>query len=228
MARTVKDKNNTPGKTPKNKGQKILSRKILAKDKAMASPSKAPPPPAPAPAEQESSDSEDSESSGFLTHTSSMMQPSTSGSKTGAKASSPKKAKNSPVKKAPAPTARKSLATARKGQEKRKSSGSPPKNPKKRRFRPGTVALREIRAYQKSTNLLIPRLPFSRLVREIAMNASVRDIRFKSTALMALQEACEAYMVQLFEDTLLCSIHAKRVTVMPKDMTLARKIRGEI
>ena len=226
MARTVKDKNNTPGKTPKSKGSKILARKSLAKDKAMgASPSKAPPPPAPA--EQESSDSEASESSGFLTHTSSMMQPSISGSK---KAASPKKAKNSPVKKAPAaaPTARKSLATARKGQEKGKSAKPPVKTPKKRRFRPGTVALREIRAYQKSTNLLIPRLPFSRLVREIAMNASVRDIRFKSTALMALQEACEAYLVQLFEDTVLCSIHAKRVTVMPKDMSLARRIRGEI
>merc|ERR1712029_74744 len=103
-----------------------------------------------------------------------------------------------------------------------------PENRKKRRFRPGTVALREIRIYQKSTNLLIPRLPFSRLVREIAMNMSVRDIRFKSTALMALQEASEAYIVQLFEDCVLCSIHSRRVTIMPKDMNLARRIRGEI
>merc|ERR1712001_709253 len=105
-----------------------------------------------------------------------------------------------------------------------------PKTPgsaKKRKFRPGTVALREIRAYQRSTELLIPRLPFSRLVKELAQERSSTGLRFQSSALMALQEAAESYITQLFEDTNLCAIHAKRVTVMPKDMNLARRIRGE-
>jgi len=97
---------------------------------------------------------------------------------------------------------------------------------KPHRYRPGTVALREIRRYQKSTDLLLRKLPFQRLVREIA--AEVRnDLRFQSSAILALQEASEAYLVSLFEDTNLCAIHAKRVTIMPKDMQLARRIRGE-
>merc|ERR1711981_1409307 len=93
------------------------------------------------------------------------------------------------------------------------------------RFRPGTVALREIRKFQKSTELLIRKLPFQRLVRDIAGNFK-NDLRFQSSAVLALQEASEAYMVGLFEDTNLCAIHAKRVTIMPKDMQLARRIRG--
>jgi histone H3 len=97
---------------------------------------------------------------------------------------------------------------------------------KNRRYRPGTVALREIRRYQKSTDLLIARLPFQRLVRQIAQEFML-DVRFQSTALIALQEAAEAYIVGLFEDTNLCAIHAKRVTIMPKDIQLARRIRGE-
>ncbi|EPB74138.1 core histone H2A/H2B/H3/H4 [Ancylostoma ceylanicum] len=88
---------------------------------------------------------------------------------------------------------------------------------KPHRYRPGTVALREIRRYQKSTELLIRKLPFQRLT----------DLRFQSSAVMALQEASEAYLVGLFEDTNLCAIHAKRVTIMPKDIQLARRIRGE-
>ncbi|KAH9506811.1 histone H3 [Dermatophagoides farinae] len=91
---------------------------------------------------------------------------------------------------------------------------------------PGTVALREIRRYQKSTELLIRKLPFQRLVREIAQDFKT-DLRFQSSAVMALQEASEAYLVGLFEDTNLCAIHAKRVTIMPKDIQLARRIRGE-
>ncbi|CAI9572515.1 unnamed protein product [Staurois parvus] len=91
---------------------------------------------------------------------------------------------------------------------------------------PGTVALREIRRYQKSTELLIRKLPFQRLVREIAQDFKT-DLRFQSSAVMALQEAAEAYLVGLFEDTNLCAIHAKRVTIMPKDIQLARRIRGE-
>ncbi|XP_057509169.1 uncharacterized protein LOC130791864 [Actinidia eriantha] len=97
---------------------------------------------------------------------------------------------------------------------------------KPHRFRPGTVALREIRKYQKSTELLIRKLPFQRLVREIAQDFKT-DLRFQSSAVSALQEASEAYLVGLFEDTNLCAIHAKRVTIMPKDMQLARRIRGE-
>ena len=96
----------------------------------------------------------------------------------------------------------------------------------RRRFRPGSVALREIRRYQRSTDLLIRRLPFQRLVREIAQGVQ-KDLRFQSSALQALQEASEAYLVGLFEDTNLCALHAKRVTIMPKDMQLARRIRGE-
>ena len=94
------------------------------------------------------------------------------------------------------------------------------------RYRPGTVALREIRRYQCSTDLLIRKLPFQRLVREVAGEFRT-DIRFQSTALLALQEAAEAYLVGLFEDTNLCAIHAKRVTITAKDMQLARRIRGE-
>jgi len=157
---------------------------------------------------------------------------------------------------------------------------------KPHRYRPGTVALREIRRYQKSTDLLIRKLPFQRLVREIAQdfkndlsattphtartatstthghdNDSVIVVslefngptpwtpatiavfslavcylspvsdsglrRFQGTAISALQEASESYLVSLFEDTNLCAIHAKRVTIMPKDIQLARRIRGE-
>jgi histone H3 len=97
---------------------------------------------------------------------------------------------------------------------------------KPHRFRPGTVALREIRRYQKSVELLIRKLPFQRLVREIAQDFKT-DLRFQSSAIAALQEAAEAYLVSLFEDTNLAAIHAKRVTIQPKDIQLARRLRGE-
>ena len=90
-----------------------------------------------------------------------------------------------------------------------------------KKFKPGTTALREIRHFQKSTALLIRRLPFQRLVREIAQDFKT-DLRFQQAAIKALQEAAEAYLVGLFEDTNLCAIHAKRVTIMPKDIQLAR------
>jgi histone H3 len=106
-----------------------------------------------------------------------------------------------------------------------KSGENPDKAKKPRRYRPGTVALREIRKYQKGTDLLLRRRPFQMLVREIAYEFKT-DARFQSTALLALQEAAEAYLVQLFEDTNLCAIHAKRVTIQVKDMQLARRIRG--
>ena len=95
------------------------------------------------------------------------------------------------------------------------------------RYRPGTVALREIRRYQKSTALLIRKLPFQRVVKGLAQDF-MTDLRFSSSAIHAIQEASEAYLVGLFEDTNLCAIHAKRVTIMPKDMWLARRLRGEI
>lgn len=98
---------------------------------------------------------------------------------------------------------------------------------KPNRFCPGTIALREIRKYQKSTELLIRKFLFQRLVREIAQDFKT-DLRFESSAVSTLQEAAEAYLVGLFEDTNLCAIHAKRVTIMPKDIQLARRIRGEI
>ena len=97
---------------------------------------------------------------------------------------------------------------------------------KPHRYRPGTVALREIRRYQKSADLLIRKLPFQRLVREITQDFK-GDLRHQSTGLLALHEASEAYLVSLAEDTNLCAIHARRVTIMPKDIQLARRIRGE-
>jgi histone H3 len=108
----------------------------------------------------------------------------------------------------------------------RKSSPATGGVKKPHRYRPGTVALREIRRYQKSTDLLIRKAPFQRLVREIAQDLK-SDLRFQSTAVLALQEAAEAYLIGLYEDANLCAIHAKRVTIMPKDIQLARRIRGE-
>lgn len=94
------------------------------------------------------------------------------------------------------------------------------------RYRPGLIALKEIRRYQKSTDLLIRRLPFQRLVREIAQDFA-DDLRWAVDALGALQEASESYLIGLFEDSNLLAIHAKRVTIQPKDIHLARRIRGE-
>jgi len=139
----------------------------------------------------------------------------------------------SPKKKAKVATARKS--TGGRAPAKRNSGIEPEGDaaPKKRRYRPGTVALREIRKYQKSTELLIQKLPFSRIVREITAEmttntnyADTENLRWQSSALLALQEATEAYLVHLFEDANLCAIHAKRVTIMTRDIQLARRIRG--
>ena len=117
---------------------------------------------------------------------------------------------------------------------------------KPRRYRPGTVALREMRRFQKGTELLIRKAPFQRLVREIMKELNTKEItrdsctfvipnrheyiepkRMQSTAMLALHEAAEYYLVELFEWANLCAMHAKRVTIMPKDMQLARRIRGE-
>jgi len=117
---------------------------------------------------------------------------------------------------------RKQLAT----KNARKSAPATGGVKKPHRYRPGTVALREIRRYQKTTDLLLRKAPFQRLIREIAQDFK-NDVRFTSTSVLATQEAAEAYLVGLDEDTNLCAIHAKRVTIMPKDIQLARRIRGE-
>ena len=97
---------------------------------------------------------------------------------------------------------------------------------KPHRYRAGTVALKDIRHYQGSRALLIRKLPFQRVVREIAQDIKT-DLRFQSAAILCLQEATEAYLVGLLDDANLCAIHARRVTIMPKDIQLARRIRGE-
>lgn len=98
---------------------------------------------------------------------------------------------------------------------------------KPRRYRPGSLALKEIRKYQRSTELLLPKLAFQRLIREISQQFSF-GLRFQTNALLALQEAAEAHLASLFEDMNLCAIHARRVTVMPRDLHLATRIRGHV
>lgn len=98
------------------------------------------------------------------------------------------------------------------------------------RYRPGTRALKDIRRYQKSTDLLIRRLPFQRLVKQICddhFSAPDLNFRWQSSALLALQEASEAHLISIFEDANLCAIHGKRVTIKPRDIQLARRIRRE-
>lgn len=94
------------------------------------------------------------------------------------------------------------------------------------RRRPGTVALREIKRYQKTADFLLPRAPVQRLIRSISTGIDP-ELRFRSEALAAIQEAAESYIVGLFEDTTLCAVHARRTTIMQKDMALARRIRGD-
>ncbi len=190
-----------------------------------------------------SSNSTSSTSSGFLTHTSITSVPRLpfgTPQRRGAITGPSKKihqtthkslahgAPTSPFRKVPSPLRK----TPRDSAKTRKSlPKSQERSTSRRKYRPGTVALMEIRRYQKSTDLLIPRLPFSRLVKEIAQNvvhgSFAKGLRFQSSALLALQEASESFMISLMEDTVLCAVHARRVTIMPKDMLLARRIRGE-
>ena len=97
---------------------------------------------------------------------------------------------------------------------------------KPHRYRVGTAALKDIRHFQKTLALLIRRLPFQRLVRKIAKDFKT-DLRFQSAALLCLQEATEAYLVGLLKDANLCAIHARRITIMPRNIKLARRIRRE-
>ncbi|CAD6439752.1 1dbe4663-c512-4cde-9486-f38e0ad15035 [Sclerotinia trifoliorum] len=119
-------------------------------------------------------------------------------------------------------------AVGKRARESAVRAGDPVPQGKKRRYKPGTLALKEIRKFQKSTDLLLLKLPFSRLVREIALSVRPQGegMRWQSQAIQALQESAEAFLVHLFEDTNLCAIHAKRVTIMQKDIQLARRIRG--
>lgn len=117
------------------------------------------------------------------------------------------------------------------GPQSRSPRANPPSagpSPARRRYRAGEKALREIRFFQRNTDLLLRRLPFARLVREVQTYFFRREFRWQAEALLALQEAAEAHLVGLFEDANLCVIHAKRVTLMPKDMQLARRIRGPL
>ena len=122
-------------------------------------------------------------------------------------------------------TARKSAKVSKKKSAKKASSSSSGVK-KARRYRPGTVALREIRRYQKGTDLLLRKAPFQRLIREVAASGK-EALRFQSAAILAIQEATEAYLISLLADTNLCAIHTKRVTIMAKDIHLARRLRGE-
>ena len=157
-----------------------------------------------------------------------VRQKKTARKKTGGSGKAPRKqlATKNPVKKLTAAQACKNVAKANQAQQRNLGNRQTGGLKRPMRWRPGTVALREIRRYQKTTELLIRKLPFNRLVREIAQDFTT-NLRFQAQAIGALQEAAEAYLVRLFEDTNLCAIHAKRVTIMPKDIQLARRIRGE-
>jgi histone H3 len=122
-------------------------------------------------------------------------------------------------------TARKAAKVGKKAAKKSAASGVK-KGKGSRKWHPGTVALRQIKKYQKSTDLLLRKAPFQRLVRELAGNYK-DGLRFASSAVAALQEATESYVVSLLSDTNLCAVHSRRVTIMPRDLHLARRLRGE-
>jgi histone H3/H4 len=123
-------------------------------------------------------------------------------------------------------TAAKSVSkgSAKKAKVSKSASGNSVK--RTRRFRAGTIALREIHRYQRGTELLLRKAPFQRLVREISL-VGKDGLRFQSAAVLAIQEATEAYLISLLADTNLCAVHTRRVTIMPKDLHLARRLRGE-
>ena len=98
---------------------------------------------------------------------------------------------------------------------------------KKRRYRPGTVALREIKKYQRTTENLIKRAPFKRLVQEVLKDFGEGELRVSKEAVSCLQESAEMFLINLLEDTQLSAIHAKRITIKPIDMQFARRLRGD-
>ena len=136
----------------------------------------------------------------------------------------------SPSKAGAAKTAAKKRKALPTTNSKRKAAPATGGVKKPHRYRPGTVALREIKKFQKSTDLLLRKLPFARLVKEISADFPLPGghlARWSPEAILALQNAIEAYLVGVNEDANLCAIHAKRVTIMPKDIQLARHVRGE-
>lgn len=101
---------------------------------------------------------------------------------------------------------------------------------KKHRYRPGTVALREIRKFQRSTEILTKKAPFRRVLDQICMEEGglTEQFRLQSDIIPLLQEAAQSHLIQVMEDANLCTIHAKRITVKPIDVQLARRVRHEI
>eukprot|EP00092_Neocalanus_flemingeri_P057225 GFUD01067953.1.p1 GENE.GFUD01067953.1~~GFUD01067953.1.p1 ORF type:complete len:207 (+),score=45.54 GFUD01067953.1:57-677(+) len=164
--------------------------------------------------------SDDSVSSGLLTHPT-LEESQAAKTKTSTTAKQHKKAKQPTARKSTAPPVKPQKTTTPQAKG-RKSLPIPSKSSKNCSFAPGTLGRRMYR-YRPGTRPLME----IRLIRESAAQICAANMRFQSAAIMALQEAAEAYLVTLFEDTVLCAIHAKRVTVMPKDMNLARRIRGE-
>lgn len=135
-----------------------------------------------------------------------------------------KSAEKAPVK-ATKKTPVKATKKASKGEEPAEKKRAAPKKP--HRFRPGTVALRDIRKHQKSSDCLaFPKLPFSRLIREIAQDFK-DDLRFEAGVCDLLQLAAEDYLVQICQGANMCAIHAERETVYPKDVQLCRALRGD-
>ena len=98
---------------------------------------------------------------------------------------------------------------------------------RRRKYKPGVRALKEIWYYQKRVGLICSRRCFSRLIREVAKDLRLIDKRWQASAIEAIQEAAERYLTTLLEDANLCCIHRKRVTIEPKDIQLARRIRNE-
>ncbi|CAK9146367.1 unnamed protein product [Ilex paraguariensis] len=137
------------------------------------------------------------------------------------------KKRNRPQPSAAASPSKSSTPTRRGARNVPQSPSSAQRQRKQYRHRPGTVALREIRHFQKTHTLLIPAAPFIRTVREISSYFAPGITRWTAEALVALQEAAEDYLVHLFEDAMLCAIHAKRVTLMKKDWELARRLGGK-
>ncbi|KAL0211513.1 hypothetical protein P9112_009811 [Eukaryota sp. TZLM1-RC] len=180
------------------------------------------------PSQRSPSDDESTSPSGTAQRKS-LAQLTEPAKKTKASKTLPKSVKGTPQKTMPARGAK---SVKGKGKAPVSKRPAPAKKPgktaerKKYRHRPGTVALKEIRKYQKSCELLLRKLPFQRVVREIAREHGADQMRFQSVALEALQEATETYLVGLFEDANLCTLHGKRVTLMPKDLNLALRLRG--
>jgi histone H3 len=128
----------------------------------------------------------------------------------------------------PKPAATKSKPASKGVSKTAKKTAGAAKVSKPHRFHPGTVALREIRRYQKSTEMLVPKLPFRRLVAELAQDFQATDSawRFSGDAVVILQQVAEDFLIKLLEDANLAAIHAKRVTVQPRDITIAQRIAG--